>query len=236
MLAAKNLCVAFLLSLTLAGAVIFCICFPCFDLRGIQVEGNQKVSYSEILMLCPIKLGQNLFSLNTDGIKRGILSEPRIQKVHVKRKFPCGIIIKLEEKKPCLLINLGNMYGLTRQGEIIPLDEDMNLPVVNGIEPERISPYHRPKSEKVNSALYLYDLLARDDARISKFISEINIEDKNNIILYLMPQGAKVFLGWGDFPDKFGRLSLILRQENEFEKLQYIDLRFKGQAIVRRLE
>jgi cell division protein FtsQ len=232
----RNLCIAFLLTLILIGMFVFFTNFPVFKLKNIQVEGNQKVSYSDILSLCPVKLGQNLFQIDMGKIEKKILSEPRIEYIVIKRKFPHKIIIKLEEKKPTLLINLEKMYGLTQKGEIIPLEDNFDLPVVNGVDFGKTKPYQRLKSRKVDLALSLRNSLAGIDTNILNLISEINLKEKDNVILYLIPKGAKIFLGWGEFERKLVRLSLILKEEKGLEKIEYIDLRFQGQAAVRRFE
>ena len=230
----RNSCITFLLALTLTGIFIFFTNFLGFELKAIQVEGNQKVSYSNILCLCPIKLGQNLFRINTEKIKKEILSEPKIECVQIKRKLPNQIIIKVKEKKPALLINLGNMYGLTQKGEIIPLDENLNLPVVSGIEIKKTKFYQKLRDQRIDLALSLRNLLATTDKDILNLVSEINLKRKGNVVLYLIPKGTKISLGWGDFKRKLTRLSLILREEKKFDKIEHIDLRFKGQAVVRR--
>ncbi|MCJ7508352.1 MAG: FtsQ-type POTRA domain-containing protein [candidate division Zixibacteria bacterium] len=236
MLIIRNLSIAFLLTLTLIGTFIFLTNFPGFGIKTIQIEGNQKVSDLDILNLCPVKLGQNFFKVDTDEISKKILSEPRIETVNIERLFPQRILIRLSEKKPIYLINLGNMYGLTQRGEIIPLEENLDLPVVNVVSLKKVTLYHKIKDRKIDFALSLHNSLAKIDANILNLISEVNLKEKDNVILYLVPRGAKVFLGCGEFEKKLIRLSLILREEKEFEKIEYVDLRFKGQAIVRRFE
>ena len=232
----RNLCIAILLTLISMSTIIFFTNFPGFELEAIQVEGNQKLSYSDVLSLCPVKLGENLFSINTERIKKKILSEPKIEYVQIKRSPPHKIIIRLSEKKPALLINLENIYGLTRQGEIIPLDENFNLPMVSGVELKKTKPYQKLKDQKVNLALSLYGLLVKIDKDILNLVSEINLKREDNVILYLIPKGTKISLGYGDFKRKLVRLSLILKQEIELDKVEYIDLRFKEQAVVRRFD
>lgn len=190
----------------------------------------------DILNLCSVKLGQNFFKVDTDEISKKILSEPRIETVKIERRFPQEILIRLSEKKPIYLINLGDMYGLTQRGEIIPLEENLDLPVVNGVSLRKVTPYRKIRDKKVDFALSLHNSLTKIDANILNLISEVNLKEKDNVILYLIPRGAKVFLGCGELEKKLIRLSLILREEKEFEKIEYVDLRLKGQAIVRRFE
>ena len=222
--------------LTLMGIVIFLTNFPGFQLRTIQVEGNQKVSCSDMLKLCPFKLGDNLFRIDIGKAKRQILSEPRVEYVYAKRKFPCQIVLRIKEKKPCLAINLDNMYGLTHNREIIPMDENLNLPVISGIETNKTKLYNKLDNEKVNLALFLRNLLTVIDKDMLDLISEIDLKQKSEVNLYLVPNGTRIYLGWGDFENKLARLSLVLKEEKTIDGIDYVDLRFKSQAIVRRFE
>jgi len=236
MFALRNTCVALILALTLIGVVVFLTNFPGFQLKMIQVEGNQKVSYSDILHLCSFKLGDNLFRIDTGKFKKQTLCEPRIEYVYVKRKLPCRIVLRVKEKKPCLAINLDHVYGLTHNGEIIPMDENLNLPVISGIEVGKTKLYHKLENERVSLALSLRNLLIAVDKDMLDLISEIDLKQKSDVNLYLVPNGTRISLGWGDFENKLARLSLVLKEEKALDGIDYIDLRFKNQAVVRRFE
>lgn len=219
---------------------------PRFNLTRIQIEGNHKVSEKEILEKTQIELGTNIFRMDLARIEGCIREDDRIKEVWVKRKLPDRISIEVEEKKPALWINLPDrLYGLSEDQEIIPLEEedfDRDLPVVGGLvslsvfgkQNQSVMPYKRWPNRKAKFALDFYNTLLDEDSSFSEIISEINLCDETNLILYLIPRGTEVNMGKGGLEKKLKRLKAILHYEEKAENLACIDLRFKDQVVLRK--
>lgn len=232
--------------LTLCGIYIFVSHSPRFDLTRIDVQGNQKVSKKEILEKAKIKLGANIFRTDLGRIEGRIREDDRIKDVWVKRKLPNRVLIEVEEKKPALWINLPDgLYGLSQNQEIIPLEEedfDRDLPIVGGLaspsvfgkQNQSVMPYKRYSNIKAKLALDFYKTVLGQDLSFSEIISEINLCDETNLILYLIPWGTQVNMGKGNFKKKLKRVRAILRFEEKAEYLACIDLRFKDQVVLRK--
>jgi hypothetical protein len=83
--------------------------------------------------------------------------------------------------------------------------------------------------------------LLEEDSNFTEIISEINLSDETNLILYLIPRGTQVNMGKWSYEKKLKRVKAILSQDPEFwrseEKAEYlacIDLRFKDQVVLRK--
>jgi cell division septal protein FtsQ len=247
--------IAFLVSilfvLTLCGIYIFMSHSPEFNLTRIDVKGNHKVSEEEILERAEIQVGTNIFRLDLGRVEDSIREDKRIKEVWVKRKLPNWISIEVEEKKPALWINLPDgLYGLSQDQEIIPLEEedfDRDLPVITGLtssysgkQNQSIKIYEPWSSMRAKFALDFYKILLEEDSSFTEIISEINLSDETNLILYLIPRGIQVNMGKGSYKKKLERMKAILSQDPEFgrseekvEHLACIDLRFKDQVVLR---
>ena len=240
--------IAFLVSilfvLTLCGMYIFISHSPRFNLTRIDIEGNRKVSGKEILEKAKIELGTNIFRTNLRRIEDHLREDGRIKDVSVKRKLPDRVLIKVEEKKPALWINLPDgLCGLSQDQEIIPLEEedfDRDLPIVTDLaspsvfENQNVRTYKRWPNRKAKFALDFYNTLLDEDSSFSEIISEINLCDETNLILYLIPRGTEVNMGKGGLEKKLKRLKAILHYEEKAENLACIDLRFKDQVVLRK--
>ncbi len=242
--------VAFLIStffvLTLCGTYIFMSNSPKFNLTQIDIEGNHKVSEKEILEKAQMELGTNVFRMDLRKIKEQIREDERIKEVWVKRKFPDRVLIEVEEKKPALWVNLPDgLYGLSGKQEIIPLEEedlDRDLPIVTGLtsfsvfgnKDQSVMLYKRCPNQKVKLALDFCKAVWGEDFDFMEIISEISLCDPTNLTLYLIPHGTQVNMGKGNLKKKVKRLKAILSQEERAEHLACIDLRFKGQVVLRK--
>jgi cell division protein FtsQ len=242
--------IAFLVSISfvsmLCGAYIFVSHSPRFNLARIDVRGNHKVSEKEILEKAKTPLGTNIFRIDLGRIKEFVKEEKRIRDVEVIRKLPNSILIQVEEKKPALWINLPDgLYGLSQDQEIIPLEEEdfkRDLPLVGGLtslpvfgkQNQGAETYTRWTNMKADLALDFYETLLEEDLNFMEIVSEIDLCDENNLILYLVPWGTQVNMGKGGLRKKLRRLRAILHYEEKPEYLACIDLRFKDQVVLRR--
>jgi len=75
---------------------------------------------------------------------------------------------------------------------------------------------------------------------LSKFvyyqISEVRMNDNKEIVVYLINNSTKIFIGKEDFEKKIVVLENFLKQNSddlEFKNVEYIDLRFDKNVIVK---
>jgi cell division protein FtsQ len=230
--------------LALCGMYIFISHSSRFCVMRIDIRGNRKASEKEILERTRIQLGTNIFRMDLGKIHDRIKEDKRIKEVWVKRKLPDRLLIEVEEKKPALWINLPEgLYGLSWDREIIPLEEEdfhRDLPVVSGFSSPSLSgrqsmvPYQQWSSAPAKLALDFCNTVLEEDSGFGEIISEINLQDEDNLVLYLIPRAIRVNMGKGSFKTKLKRLKAILNYQEKTEGLASIDLRFKDQVVLRK--
>lgn len=113
--------------------LILCAMFsPLFNIKTIQVRGNQKITENEIISLSQIAIEQNTFQLNKRKIKRQIKQNAYIEDVKIIRTLPSTIIIQVEEREPAYLLEYAGGYiYLDKQGYILEItQEKLELPIL----------------------------------------------------------------------------------------------------------
>jgi cell division protein FtsQ len=208
---------------------------PWFELKILNISGNEDLTRDEVLKLSGLRLNRNIFRVNLGDIEKGIERDQRVNSVEAKRVFPGEIQVKIQEKKPDLLVNvkpLSRLYGLSANGEIIPLKESYSydLPLINGVKSKGFKPYHRTDDVQIQSALDFYRVIKKEKPSFLEKISEMNLEDKDNLVVIIVKTGTKIFFGAGDFQKKFERF-IWLNKDLVFDGYKAIDLRFKDQVI-----
>ena len=68
-------------------------------IKNIEVINNKNISKDEIIKLSGINKGDNIFYTNMDNIKNGIITNPYIMKVEIKRELPDTILINVKERE-----------------------------------------------------------------------------------------------------------------------------------------
>src|SRR5690606_36572177 len=108
-----------------------------FHVDTLRVEGEKRVSREEILALSDIASGTSIFDLNLEMIGRKIAGDPWIATAEVERSFPREVVIRVTERRPRAVINLGYLYYVDAGGEIFKVLEaidSLDYPVITGIE------------------------------------------------------------------------------------------------------
>ena len=93
---------------------------PLFDITGVEVIGNEKISKETILSLSGISLGDNLYRNKKETIQKNIKQEAYIESVEVKRVLPDKIQLQVKERKATFLLEYANSYFyMDNQGYIL---------------------------------------------------------------------------------------------------------------------
>ncbi|MDH4223260.1 MAG: FtsQ-type POTRA domain-containing protein [candidate division Zixibacteria bacterium] len=206
-----------------------------FGLKVIEITGNEDLSKDEILKYSQLRLNRSIFIANLTDISKRIEADRRVKKVTFKRILPGKIQIRVEEKKPDLLViskSMSKLYGLTLEGEVIPMKDNFSydLPLLNCAGFKDLKPYTKIVDTEIQIALSFYNIIKEVNPSFLWEISEINFEDRNNLVVVLIKSGAELFFGTDNLKEKFKRY-LQLNKDINLEGYSRLDLRFKDQMI-----
>ena len=179
--------------------VVLALTAPIFNITKIEINGNEKVSKDTIIALSGIKMGENIFRFNNDMIQN-VKQNTYIEKVEIQRKMPGTVVISVKERKIKYQINLINSYVyLDKNGYLLEnSSERKNVPVIVGfsIKEDEMLNEKRLKDndlEKLANAAKIIEAVKA--INIDNLITEVNVEDKNNTILYLESKSKKINVG-----------------------------------------
>jgi len=224
----------FLVILLALGLAIFSLGkSSVLQIRQIGVKGNIKITTEEIQGRLGSFMGENLLLIDENEVQAKMSSDKRINQIEIKRKWPSTLLIQLTEKKPVLLLDYSQMWGLSPEGEILPVDslESQSLPVIRGIRFRNCKPYTCPLIPELEQVLGLYQAIQSKNEQILGLVAEIEFNDNNDIELVLLPQNTSVLLGRQNYEQKIARLIEMLGTEENLASI--IDLRFEGLGLVR---
>lgn len=197
----KQKAIKWILILVLLIVAILCAMFsPLFNIKKIEVQGNEIISKNEIISLSQIQLEENTFKLNKSQIKKQIKENAYIQSVIIVRNLPSEIVIKVEERKPAYLLEYAGSYVvIDKQGYMLEIkNEKMNLPVIQGAvtSTEEFKVGNRlctEDLEKLAEILRIVEIAQVND--IYTIITGIDIENAENIKLIFESEDKVAYLG-----------------------------------------
>lgn len=206
-----------------------------FDLRSVSVTGNATVSTEEILHLAEVGPGTSAFRVNEEAIRARLREDPRIQDSIVTMAFPRRLTLVIRERAPVAAIPAGDAYLLVAANGVA-----IARATTQGSFPRLVADRFDPADVKIGAVLPSPDL--RLGARIAGMLPEllgsqvvaVHVDSKGEATLE-MQDGLPVRLGgsWG-IADRVGLVPQVLAAiAARGMRVQYVDLRFAGNIIVR---
>ena len=223
----KGLKVVVNFTIVVASAGVFYGCWlyvmttPYFEVSKINIEGHSQVAREDILEAASLDGGTNIFSLNISDVGRWIEAVPWVNEVSMERVYPDALNIRIVERTPFALMNLGRFYYFDEGGNIFALANSSvgwNFPVFSGIDKGRLLEGDERTISLIDEGIGLLKLLKRSDGEIStEHIAELHLDSNSGITLYMVKGKPPVHLGRGDFERKLRHAQRV-----------YSDLKRKG--------
>ena len=213
-----------------------------FQITAIDIDGCDITTKAQIVSLTSVDIHSNLLAMNVAQVKSNLENHPWVAQAAITREWPNRLVISIKEKKPVALLNQtdGLLY-LDRRGKVIaraePLQE-LDFPVITGLEKLSINtgPDGLPLLP-LQDVFSLLKLAGRGNSILpSQNISEIHINDKGEMILFLLDRAFPIHLGKeGKISTRYYRLVKVLRdlyKSREFSKIAYIRMDYMKDSIL----
>ena len=208
--------------------------------RRVTIEGNRIVETAEITQLIKVLKNAQLQDVDLMAVRHDILSHHFIKDAVVERDLPATLKVTVKERIPLAIINGSEILYLDEDGVVLPHSiskQLFDLPVLTGMpEGMALTPGTMIKHPDIHEAL---QILA-DSKLVSKdlyhLISEVRLRNGGDIVLYAAEWGVPIIFGRGEIASKLVRLEAFWNsvvRERGSDNLQYVDLRFDDQVVVR---
>ncbi|SJZ33417.1 cell division protein FtsQ/DivIB [Garciella nitratireducens] len=179
-----------ILVLTIIFSFYFLLYTNYFDVKNIEVRGNEHIEKKEVIRLSNLRTGMNIFKFNKEKVEKNIQRNSFIKNVQIERKLPDTIYIYTTEREITSIIayNDGTFLYLDEEGIVMDHKETLNTynkPIITGLEDVS---FIINNSIEINpnwlrrSILETISLLKKNDLIYE--ISEIHILENFDIHLY----------------------------------------------------
>lgn len=207
---------------------VFAFTAPIFNIKNIEVKGNNQIPKDTIISISKIKKGENIFKTNNSVIQN-IKENQYVDEVSIKRKLPGTLQITIKERSVKYQIKLINSYAyIDKNGYILETSSvKAEVPIIVGFNITENELLNKKRLEitdleKLNKILKIIE--ASKATEMDKLITEINIENENNYCIYIESQNKKVYIGdTNDLTKKMLYLKKIIDEEKETNGTVYVD-------------
>ncbi|MDD3813040.1 MAG: FtsQ-type POTRA domain-containing protein [Desulfocapsaceae bacterium] len=190
-----------------------------FKIQDISINGCRKTSPSMIRELTGIRYQASLVRLNPEHIAAILRSHPWIAAAEVTRDWPDVVVVSIKEYIPEALITQDGPGGrqffyLDKSGVVFaPVEpgQDMDLPVITGLEAKDGGGGNGSRSERISEALALLKLVRQNNPNLPlQNLSEIHVGRDAGMTIYLADYPFPIYFGVGAIRTKYSRLKRVL--------------------------
>ena len=209
-----------------------------FQITATQIDGCQRTTKNLILELSGVDIHSNLLALDLSRAQESIESHKWIESVDIERVWPNHLKIIVKERVPVAIASLDDgLFYLDRKGvifaQVLP-PEDMDYPVISGLGRENWPT--RFKGSSLEEALRFIRYAGHGSSILpSQNISELNLKNKDDIVLFLVNSPFPIHLGQGKIRTKYYRLAKVLYRlykKKEFSKIAYIHMNYTHNRVL----
>lgn len=164
------------------------------EIKYININSKfNKINAEQIVNLVKQDINGNFLTINLLKVKRDIKRINWVKNVHVERKFPDTINIKIDEHIPFVMLNNAHTI-LTENKEIINSNEIIDLPIFN-------TPLN-----KIDSTIEFYKL--GDSFAKNRGLSVISVlYDGFNVIVYRLNNKLRLTMCNNNLEEDFVKLN-----------------------------
>lgn len=189
-----------LLILVIVAAITFAMLSPIFNLKNIEIIGNNEITKEEIISLAGIKLDENIFKINNIKVIKNIKQNAYVNNATVNKKLPDTLSIEIQERNPSFILEYGNGYVyINNQGYMLKISSTkINVPILEGISTSKESYKEGNRLDeedltKLGTVIKIMSLAQNNN--ISELITKIDIHDVGNYTLYFESEKKIAYLG-----------------------------------------
>ncbi len=223
------------------GTISYTRAIGMFDLRRIEVRGNNILTRAEVVEAMALPLIGSVFESDLSAIQERVEVLNYVYGVRLGRKLPHTLFIDIVENQPIAYVAAPEYYILTAEGETIPLPHrrfDLELPTVSGADStlNALTAGHVREHEQLRQAWEILNYFHVSFPNLYRDLSELVFTDNGEITLYMAETSTAVRLGGQNLERRIAMLDaflLTISGKRSLMDYSYIDLRYERQVIVR---
>lgn len=206
-----------------------------FRVREIRVTGHAVLDARHVAGLTGVRIGDNLWELSPRRLSSRLLQDPWIERAVVRRQWPGTLRVEIAERAVAAAVPYYRRFlALDRQGVALGVVDQiarLDAPVITGPPALDLVLGRVHPAPEVSRALLALDLLGPELARA---VAEVHLGAAGEMTIYLSG-GTRVEVGQdGDLERKVTDLRAILADlRNRRLTVEYVDLRYEGQPVVK---
>jgi cell division protein FtsQ len=203
----------------------------------VQVEGNHYLDAGLVAERSGIHRGDDLLRVNEAQARQALLLDSRIAYAEVSRRFPRGVLVRVRERMPALLVAHGTPWELDPAGVLLePLERGVvaDVPLLVGPHFDALPAGSQVRSPAVERGLAWTRALADQALQLGGQVSELDVSEDDATGITLLDGTRVKAPAWPPSTRRLSALRVVLADlKQKGTPAEEVDVRFDNQVIVR---
>ena len=208
---------------------------------SIIVNGATAINDTSYLSFINEITGQRVTELSEKKIINSLLSHPFVQVARASNRYPNKLVIDIKERRPFALLNKDPMVILDKSCYVLPDINNLekyDIPILSKFNnDDRLYPHgEKSLSIKVQNTISWLSSLYDKYPKFYYDISEILLENGNEIVIILNENPTKIFLGDSNTLQKIAILKKFeetIQNTKKITDYAYLDIRYNNQIVAK---
>ena len=212
--------------------------------QRVSFEGMDRSSVAELRHLADLPNGTRMGEVDEAAVEEGLLQHPWVESVEVSTHWPDVVRVVVHEHVPVALVatSSGLFYVDASAGPFLAArSDDLDYPVVTGIDQELIDAHSGLPRVVLRDALYLLDELDGRDLLSREDVSEIRFSQSRGFSVFTADAvrgraPSELLFGVADYERQLDRLERLKADGVDLATPTHVDVAPEKVAIVRSLD
>lgn len=185
-----------------------------FRIHEIEVSGCRTIGCEDLRKFAGITYEMNMLSLDPKAIRSRLLQHPWVKSAKVKRIWPDGLAISVQEYRPqaMLVQDSGKQFSYVNSTGVVfaevAVGRELDFPVITGFDSFATED---ERTEMLAAANLFLRLAERNNPNLpAQNISEIHFTEKGELVLYLVEHPFPIYFGKDQIKRKYSQLRRVL--------------------------
>ena len=203
----------------------------------VRVEGSHYLDAATVSERSGIHLGDDLLAVDEARARQALLLDSRIAWAEVSHRLPRGVLIRVRERVPALLVAHGTPWELDPAGVLLePLERGVvaDVPLLVGPHFDALPAGSQVRSPEVERGLAWTRALADQALQLGGQVSELDVSEDDATGITLLDGTRVMAPAWPPSTRRLSALRIVLADlKQKGTPAEEVDVRFENQVIVR---
>lgn len=208
-----------------------------FRVQDVEVSGLRHLTRAEVLEAMDVTTETSIWE-DRDRWTAGLRAHPLVKGVHVRRRMPGTLVVRVAERWPVALVPTPTLEPVDAEGVRLALDPAalrLDLPVVAPRDP--VAEGSRLVPASTRELLSTVGRLAEADTAFAQMVSTVEWRDAGTLVARWSEPAVDFLLRPDSRPERIrDGLSVLADAMGRGRTPTEIDLRYADQVVVRRTD